>query len=86
MALSDLFTEFQKGTITPEELINQAYLVGAQDILHSQKNLLEKSRIEGVLLGLAMAKKAWGEGNYDDIHENEVYYKEELAKCDFPPI
>lgn len=41
----------------------------------------EKKRIEGVLLGLAIAKKAWDEGHgRDEIYENEVLYNEELKK------
>lgn len=84
MALSDLFTNFAEGKVTPDQAINEAYLCGANDSLHNMKPLLEKTRIEGILLGLALAKKAWGEGSYEDINENEVYYKEELAKLEFP--
>lgn len=84
MALSVLYTNFAEGKITPDQVIYDAYLCGANDSLHNMKPILEKTRIEGILLGLAMAKKAWGEGSYDDLHENEILYKEELEKLEFP--
>jgi hypothetical protein len=43
----------------------------------------EKTRIDGVLLGLSIAKKAWDKGlGREEFYENEIYYKEELAKLD----
>ena len=84
MALSVLLADFAGGKITPHQVINDAYLCGVNDSSHNMKPLLEKTRIEGILLGLAIAKKAWGEGRYDDICENEVLYEEELAKFEFP--
>lgn len=39
----------------------------------------EVQRLTGVLLGLEIAKKDWGEGNgFLDFMENIKYYKEEL--------
>lgn len=39
--------------------------------------IIEISRLEGVVLGLELAKKAWGKG-FDNIYENLQHYKEEL--------
>jgi len=42
---------------------------------------MEKSKIEGVLLGLKICKELWAQGQltHETIYENEVLYKEELA-------
>jgi len=43
------------------------------------KNIMELSRLEGVLLGLSLAKKAFDKGHgRDDIYENEIIYREQL--------
>lgn len=44
---------------------------------------IEKSRIEGVLLGLKICKEMWAQGtiSHEEIVENEIYYKEELLKA-----
>ena len=42
---------------------------------------IEKQRIEGILLGLSIAKKAWDKDfGRNAIYENEILYQEELAK------
>lgn len=42
----------------------------------------EKSRIEGILLGLKICKEMWAQGtmSHENIYENEIYYNEELKK------
>jgi len=45
------------------------------------KKDIEKQRIEGILLGLAISKKAWDKGfGRNEIYENEILYQEELKK------
>jgi len=45
------------------------------------KKEAEIQRIEGVLLGLFIAKKAWDKGlAREEIYENEILYTEELEK------
>ena len=42
---------------------------------------MERSRIEGILLGLSLAKSAWDKDlGRSDIVENELYYQEELVR------
>lgn len=46
----------------------------------SVEEIIEISRIEGVLLGLKMCKEmfAQGEITHEEIYENEQHYKDEL--------
>lgn len=46
----------------------------------SPDNLQEKSRLEGVILGLELALKTWGESGdtFTALMENKKYYQEEL--------
>ena len=43
-------------------------------------NPFEKVRIEGILTGLKICKEMWAQGtiSHESIHENEVFYNEEL--------
>ena len=53
----------------------------AQTVKNQNADNCEKSRLEGVLLGLSFAKKVFDEGySKEEILENEVYYREELKK------
>lgn len=42
----------------------------------------EKSRIEGILLGLNICKEMWAQGtiSHENIYEHVVYYEKELQK------
>ena len=46
----------------------------------SLKTGLEKSRIEGILLGLKICKEMFAQGtiSHENIYENEILYREEL--------
>ncbi len=46
----------------------------------SVEEIIEISRIEGVLLGLKLCKEMWAQGtiNHEEIYENEQHYKDEL--------
>lgn len=51
----------------------------ALEIIENNNIECERKRLEGVLLGLSISKKAWSEGfGLNDILENEAIYKEEL--------
>jgi len=52
-------------------------------VITELKKQNEIQRIEGVLLGLSIAKKAWGQDlGRNEIYENEILYKEELKKLE----
>ena len=68
------------GTTTVFQLTKKQFLEIAKK-LENSNNEFEKQRIEGVLLGLSIAKKAWDKGfGRNEIYENEILYKEELSK------
>lgn len=52
------------------------------DVVYPQsvEELIEISRIEGVLLGLKMCKELFAQGKitHEEIYENEQHYKNEL--------
>ena len=66
-----------------DEIIEK-YYQKKNDLISVKKQviiMLEKQRIDGVLLGLSIAKKAWDKDlGRNEIYENEILYKEELAK------
>ena len=48
---------------------------------------IEINRIQGILLGLSLAKKSISEGHgYNDILENEKIYQEELNSLNTPSV
>jgi len=68
------------GTTTVFELSPTQFLEISKKLI-KYKIEIEKQRIEGVLLGLSIAKKAWDKDlGRNEIYENEILYKEELAK------
>jgi hypothetical protein len=46
------------------------------------EDIIEESNLKGILMGLLICKKMWGDGqiSHESIYQNEVYYKEELQK------
>ena len=77
----NIFSEIDLQSIGKELNIGLGQSV-SENLLSKIKLHTENNRIEGVLLGLKICKEMWAQGtiSHENIHENEVAYKEDLSK------
>lgn len=89
--MKDIFTKLKSIELClsahPDNEEHSEFADRIEDLQELPNNIayeIEKNRIEGILLGLKICKEMWAQGtiSHEQIHENEIYYEEELKSLE----